>query len=127
MLEPKDAFKVGFLHRCAEAGLSRDEIRDTVKTAQDKLASLLGGVAGPLASAATSIGAPMALLAPPLLGGAAGYALSRATDIDDTDVKDVQDRELLDTYKTESDRLRRQKAVRDFKKSQAQQYRPYYG
>lgn len=130
MLDTRSAFKVGFLACCAEAGLSREEISHVVKTAQDKLASLLGGIGSvlqPVAHAATGIGAPLALLAPPVLGGAAGYALSRATDIDDTDVKEVQDHELLDAYKTETQKLRRQKHVRDFRKNQAKQYRPYYG
>lgn len=129
-LTTNEAFKVGFLTRCAEVGLSQAEIVQAVKTAQDKLASLgsaIGNVVGSVANTATSVGVPTALIAPPVLGGLAGYGLAKATDIDDTDVKEIQDRELLDVYKAETDKLKRQQAVRSFRKNQAQQYRPYYG
>lgn len=118
MLTSREAFKLGFLARCAEEGLSADQIAGRVKAAADKFASFLGGVTGGLGSAAGSVlstGVPLALIAPAALGGVAGYGLSRMTDIDDTDVAEVKNRELLDTYAQETAKLRRQKAVRDYK------------
>lgn len=67
---------------------------------------VLGGVSGPLLS--------LALAAPLIAGGLGGYGLARATDVSDDDVQGVKDKELLDTYKMETNRLHRQKAVRDF-------------
>ncbi len=114
MRTPREAFKVGFLARCAEEGLTADEIAGRVKAAGDKFASLLGGL-GSAAGSVLSTGIPLAIAAPVALGGIAGYGLSRMTDIDDTDVKEIKNNELLDTYAAETAKLRRQKAVRDFK------------
>jgi hypothetical protein len=114
MLTPRDAFKVGFLARCAEEGLSADQITERVKLAADKFAGLMDSITG-LGQSAVSTGLPLAALAPIALGGVAGYGLSRMTDIDDSDVADIKHDELLDTYAAETARAKRQKAVRDFK------------
>lgn len=116
-LTSREAFKVGFLARCAEEGLSADQIADRVKAAGDKFASFLGGL-GSAAGSVLSTGIPLALAAPIALGGVAGYGLSRATDIDDTDVDEIKNNELLDTYSAETAKLRRQQAVRAFKAGQ---------
>lgn len=117
MLTPREAFKVGFLARCAEEGLSPDQIAARVKFAADKFAGLMDAAAG-LGKSVVGTGLPLALLAPVALGGMAGYGLSRATDIDDTDVAEIKNQELLDSYAQETARLKRQKAVRDFKAGQ---------
>jgi hypothetical protein len=39
-----------------------------------------------------------ALAGPAVLGGAAGYGMSRLTDIDDTDVDEIKKREIIDEY-----------------------------
>lgn len=112
-LSDREAFKVGFLARCVEDGLDRDQMLQTVKQAADKLAGFLGDIGG-MASGAFHTAAPLALLAPPALGALAGAGLAKATDIDDADVDDVKDREVIDAYQTEAAKLRRQKAVRDY-------------
>ncbi len=117
MLTPREAFKVGFLARCAEEGLSADEIAGRVKFAADKFAGFLDGAAH-LGGQVLSTGVPIAAIAPVALGGLAGYGLSRMTDIDDTDVDEIKNNELLDTYAQETARLKRQKSVRDFKAGQ---------
>lgn len=117
MLTPRDAFKVGFLARCAEEGLTAPQIADRVKVAADKFASFLGGL-GSATGSVLSTGIPLALAAPVALGGVAGYGLSRMTDIDDTDVDEIKNTELLDTYAAETAKLRRQRAVREFKRGQ---------
>ncbi len=117
MLTPREAFKVGFLARCAEEGLTADQIQARVKYAADKFAGFMDGL-GSAAGSVMSTGIPLAGLAPIALGGVAGYGLSRMTDIDDTDVDEIKNNELLDTYAQETAKLRRQKAVRDFKAGQ---------
>lgn len=121
MLTAREAFKVGFLARCAEEGLSADQIAGRVKLAADKFAGVIDGVIGGATGIGKSVigtGLPIAALAPIALGGLAGYGLSRATDVDDTDVAEIKNQELLDTYAQETARLKRQKAVRDYKASQ---------
>lgn len=123
-MDAHDAFKVGFLARCVEDGLSPEQTLGAIKTAQDKLAGILETLAGivkPVIGAGWNVGVPLALAAPPILGGLAGYGAARLGDIDETDVKAIQEKELLDTYKTETERLRRQKAMRDYRKALALQ------
>ena len=138
MLTSQEAFKVGFMARCIEDGLSMDQIYSLAKTAADRMASAVKlasekqAIVGPLlgalgylggsavnaakgiGSAALGVGLPLALAAPPVLGGIAGAGLAKATDIDDTDVNEIKQRELLDEYKHQTARLRRQRAVRDY-------------
>lgn len=111
----KEAFKIGYLSRCVEDGLSNDEILGSVKTASDKLAGLTDAV-GKLITTVGGIGVPLALAVPPGLGILGGYGLAKATDVDERDVKDLQRQEVLDTYRRESERARRQKALRDYAK-----------
>ncbi len=137
MLTPKQAFVVGFMRRCIDDGLSAAEMEGRVKQAEDLLAGalksaldkgagLLGDVVG-AAGGVASTALPLALAAPPLLGGLAGYTAARMGDIDDTDVDDVRQQELKDTYKLEAEKLRRQKAFRDLQKSRQRSVRGYYG
>lgn len=109
----KDAFTIGFVGRCIERGLTLDEI----KVAGQK-AAILGGLVNGASTAATgavNVAKPLlalGLMAPPILGGVAGYMAGAANDVDDTDVKDVQHSELLDAYDAETQKLRHAKAVR---------------
>lgn len=125
-LSPRESFKVGFLGRCAEAGMTPDQMLGVIKQAQDKLAfvsGLLGGlkdVASGVGGAVTGYGIPLALAAPPVLGGIAGYGLGRLSDIDDTDIDDIKDQEVLDEYKRQTARLLREQKVRDYQKTKKQ-------
>lgn len=121
-LSSREAFKVGFLARCAVLGLSHEETMAAVKQASEKNA-LLGLEAIPgkfldmarsLGSTALGWGIPLALAAPPMVGGLAGYGLAKATDISDKDVEDVKNQEVMDEYKKQTARLRRQRAIRDY-------------
>lgn len=132
----KEAFVLGFIHRCVADGLNAEQISAQVKKAEDvlsaalnhaeKRAGILGDVAGAVGNVATTA-LPLAIAAPPILGGLGGYALARATDIDDTDVEDVKSRELIDTYKVEAEKLRRAKQQRAAKQQQMSRVRGYYG
>lgn len=124
MLTPKEAFKVGFLTRCVEDGLTPDQMLSAVKLAADMfekrafIGSLLGKGVDTAAGAAGSLGrmgAVGALLAPPILGGVAGYGLARATDVDDTDVDAIKNRELVEEYQRQAAKMHRQKMVRQYK------------
>lgn len=120
----REAFKVGFISRCLEAGLTLEQVPGLAKQAADKLASLAGllgtglsktvDLGAGLGNAALGYGLPLALAAPPLLGGMAGYGLAKATDIDDTDIAEIKDRELLDEYKRQTQQLLRRRAGRDY-------------
>lgn len=120
MLSAQDAFKVGFLARCAADGVPHDQILPLVKTAQEKFAGLTDllakgvGLGGKALGAVAGWGVPLAVLAPPALGAAAGYGLARATDIDDTDVDEIKDNELLGEYRRQTDQLNRDSVIRRY-------------
>ncbi len=126
MLAPHEAFKVGFLARCVHDGLTPDQMLDRVKFASDLLekraflGTLLGkgiDLAKGVGGAAMSYGLPLALAAPPILGGAAGYGLAKATDIDDTDVEEIKNRELVEELKRQTGNLKQQKLSRQHRQT----------
>ncbi len=128
MLSDREAFKTGFLARCVEAGLDRNQILTAVKSANDKVAGLLDlpiDAAKGLFHFGTGTLLPAAMIAPPILGGLAGYGLSKATDINDDDVNDVKDREVLNAYRTEAEKLRRQRLLRTSQAARAPARRHY--
>lgn len=133
MLTAKEAFKIGFLAKCAEDGLTPDQMLARVKAAKDAfekrafIGGLLGSAAGAVGGAAKTVagyGIPLALAAPPILGGLAGYGLAKATDVDDTDVDDIKNRELVEEYKRQAAKLQQQAAVRKYKQERSSQGRP---
>lgn len=113
-MQSKDAFTIGFVGRCVERGLTLDQIKQAAEKASS-IGSFLGGAATGLATNAAGLAKPLTyglLAAPPILGGIAGYVAGAANDVDDTDVKDVQHQELLDTIQGETQKLQHAKAVR---------------
>lgn len=126
MLTPREAFKVGFLRRCADSGLSVEETHQAVKQAMEMVKSAVvpqfisdigkdaitapyrAGTAALAGTASTlgNYGLGALLLGPAALGAAGGYGLSRLTDIDDTDVDAIKKRELIDEYYRQIDLLR---------------------
>lgn len=112
MLTAKEAFKVGFLRKCAELGMTEDEIGQTIKSANigvDSVLNAITGVAKPVVEKTLQVGIPAALLAPPIAGGLAGYGASKLTDIDDTDVEELRQRELVDEYRRLTARLKQRR------------------
>lgn len=114
MLDDREKFKVGFLRKCADAGLTIEETHAAVKkatafvkqSAVDVLPDVLQepyrqlmGAGGHVLKGMGDYGLSAALLAPAAAGGLAGYGLSRATDVDDTDVKAIKQQELIDEYR----------------------------
>lgn len=133
-LTPVEAFKVGFLLKCAEDGLTPEQILARVRDMRSGLTkqAVIGGLidraldAGSgIAKSVASYGIPAALIAPPAIGALGGYALSKATDIDDTDVSGIKNQEVVDEYKRQTDRLLRQTAIRAYQQQRAQTGRAF--
>jgi hypothetical protein len=118
MLTEKELFKVGFLRKCADAGLTAEETAEVVKQALHtvKTADLTKLIEAPYQAGLDivsntgkslgNLGLGAALFGPALLGGAAGYGLSRLTDVDDTDVSAIKQQELIDEYRRQTELLR---------------------
>jgi len=118
-LTPREAFKIGFMMRCAEDGLGPAEVQDRIQkiaAALEKQAVLeplsgktvsssLGGLDG-----LARLGLGTAVTVPIGLGLLGGYLLNRAREAE-VDEEDVRTRELIDELKHWSRRAReRQKA-----------------
>lgn len=136
-MNAQDAFKAGFLSRCVENNLGASEMLERIKEAEamlDKVANpldwpgdIVGGawnLAKSVGEKALTYGVPTAILAPPILGGLAGAGLAKATDISDTDVDDIKDKEVIDEYRRQADRLRRVQAVRALQRGPQRSRRP---
>jgi hypothetical protein len=118
MLTEREAFKVGFLRKCADDGLTVGETADLAKTtaAQIKAAGIQDLLMKPYNTAMDVAGHGLQRLGtlgiagliggPALLGGAAGLGLSKLMDSDDTDVKTVKKQELIDEYRRQVRRLK---------------------
>jgi len=125
MLSSRDAFKVGFLSRCVEEGLTLEEAHERVKEAMDKMGGIVGDITSipvkaleagkAVAAPLLSYGLPLAIAAPPILGGVAGYGLAKATDVDDQDPEEVKKQEVADEYRRQTARLLRQRAMREYR------------
>jgi len=117
-MDKRAAFKFAFIARGIELGLTVEQMLANVRQArasQDKTAFDMSSVK-PLVGAA--------LMAPPLVGGAAAYVARQATDADDVDVQDIQRQELTATYQRMARQLQRQRELRRYKQETAGSARP---
>jgi len=121
-MHPKEAFKIGFLARCAEEGASPEETHVRAKVAADWFAKQAFGLKDTVeAVKGVSIPAMLGLGSLPILaGGGAAYFANKATDTDATDIKEIKNKELTDTYRRMADQLRRQRKLRDYKAERKQ-------
>lgn len=119
---PRQAFKSAFLFKCAELGMTLPETEQAAQRALQRVksAGLVADILKPVSAVAATgrdaVGAvlrPAAnygvtglLVGPPALGAMAGYGLSKLTDLDDTDVAAIRDRELIEEYQRQAERLR---------------------
>ena len=125
----RQLFKCAFIARCIDQGITAPgEIAQRAESLckqaaegggnsgilpyflGDALARTLSGIGGAAkdtAEGAWNILGPAAIAAPPVIGGAAGYVLSKARDTTDFDAEEAKKRELIDEYKRQSGRLRR--------------------
>ena len=133
--DPKTAFKLGFLARCAEEGLAGESLDIRVKQAswpvwlaRSAIATGLAGLGGLAyatpkvvhtaatqvlpAAAGLAIGLPSAA---GLLGGSAlGYGAAKTTE-PDISAEDIKNEELAATYRAYAARLRTRKKNHDYK------------
>ncbi len=96
----REAFKFGFLLRCADEGLSPEQTRERVKLAYGLGAAAGLAIKAPLAIAA--LGIPAAALA----GAGAGYVGAKLTD-PPVDPDEAKKQELIAAYRQQADRARR--------------------
>jgi len=143
-MTPRQAFKFGFLLRCADENLSDVQTTDRVKYAMDRLnwdgktmlpidqqvveSTLdawqkqaydpIGGIGkgiGGLASLAKNLGF-WGLLGGAGLGAGGGYLAAKMTD-KDVDLEEMKQQELIAAYKQQAERIRRQMAARSYRPS----------
>lgn len=144
---PQEAFKIGFLARCVEEGLSPEQTHNLAKQAADCFNKQAEGsslipfgsfISNPfkattdtakstidLAKSTVPL-AMMALAAPPAIGGLAAYMSNKATDVDDAAaVEDVKKQELIDTYRRMAQQLNRKQQLRQYKQDRKRTGRVY--
>lgn len=105
-MTPKEAFKIGFLEKCAEDGLSNEQIMQRIQHAKFLMK------VGPLEKTSNFFSGslkamlPLMLLAPPVAGVAGGYGLAKLQD-QKFDADEARRREELAEYRRALERLRR--------------------
>lgn len=98
MITPREAFRIGFLKRCVDDGLTPAETRDRVEKAAaflEKQATgpveLAGGALNKMLGSAMTYG-----IALPVAAGVGGGYLANKLTEDDLDEDDVRKQELID-------------------------------
>lgn len=106
-----EAFKVGFMSRCIDSGLtSAAQMLDAL----EKSALSFPGEKAltDLAGTGLSWAIPALVAGPPILGYAAGRIAGKATDIDETDEEDVKQQELIAEYRRQAAIIRNRARMR---------------
>jgi len=104
MLTVKEAFKVGFMLRCADAGMTGEQASDCAQKAASlltKKAYIGQSVVDNLPGAAVGLG----LALPVMAGAGVGYLASEAAT-PEVDADDVKKRELIDEFRHYARRAR---------------------
>lgn len=120
----KEAFRLGFLTRCAEEGLTGEELRGRIKQAfmvptgyAVPALAVLGGLAlasGQGGSLGTIAGLPSAV---GLAGGAAlGYGAAKLTE-PDISADDIKAQELADTYRVYARKMEAARKARQYRRN----------
>lgn len=108
-MQPREAFKIGFMARCIEEELSHEKTAELMEKAAipviDKLLTVAGKAALPAAA--------LAVATPPSLGGLAAYFNNKAMDTDTTDIEEIKQKELVDSYERMAQQLRQRKKLRE--------------
>lgn len=130
-LSPREQFKFAFLEKCAEHGLSNEEMLEkaenalqlTKKSFDDPLENLknvlsLSALGAGFHGANKAMGGwlPAAMIGTPLIGGALiGRQIAKMQEPNSQDIADIKHNELLDEYNRQADRLRREKQVKSYR------------
>lgn len=102
----KEAFRLGFLARCAEEGLVGDALNERIKQ------SSVGGLLTDLATAGPALAFGVPAAAGLVGGGLVGTGLAKFTEPNISE-DDVKAQELAQTYKVYADRLRAKRKFYD--------------
>ena len=115
-MSPRDAFKFGFLLRCADENLDEAATLERVKRAQALLEGNEKQAAGLLDLGASTLynSALLGLVGAATVGGATGWLGAKATEPDVT-AEDEKTRELTQAYKIQADRARQARARQGFR------------
>lgn len=114
-MQPREAFRLGFLLRCAEEGLTPEQTQvrvmtlDQVTTKQAGWTEWIPGadLVGKGVGLATGLG----LMAPPALGYAGGYLGAKATE-PNIDAEDIKRQEMIQEFRRLALQARRQQKRR---------------
>jgi hypothetical protein len=115
-MQVHEAFKLGFLSRCVEEGMSPEQTHGLSKMAAS-LFSPMGEVNNAVSAAGSIAPYLMAGLAiPPAIGGIAAYFANQAADTEGSrGIENIKRQELQDTYERLAGQLQRQKERQDYK------------
>jgi len=124
MLSPREAFKFGFLLRCADEGLDEAETQQRIKLAslfidnvQDPgIHKQAMGTLGKLLGGSAKLGL-LGMAAGGGLGLAGGYMAGKLTD-KEVDPDDIKQQELIAAYQQEADKIRRNAKLRMYRNQQ---------
>jgi hypothetical protein len=122
-LTEKEAFRLGFLTRCAEEGLTGEDLRGRVKQASVNPADWLlpigaGGLGLYLASRSPVVG-PLVGLVPAAglaAGSALGYGAAKVTE-PNISADDIKAQELADTYRIYAQRARANRQAKKYRQA----------
>lgn len=106
------AFKLGFLTRCAEEGLTGDDLAARL-AAVSVFNAKSAGVVGDVATAAGGI-AGLPIAASLLGGGALGWGAAKLT-APKLDEDEMKNQELVNTYKVMAARARSRRKLREYR------------
>lgn len=115
MLTEAQAFKVGFLSRCAQEGLTPEQTAQRIKRASAwNPLTILGEGASDVAKAGL-----IPAIGGAVVGGAAGVGLANLTRSQNITPKDVHREELLQTYMLLAEQMRQKGLLRKYRKEPA--------
>jgi len=105
----QEAFKIGFLAKCAELGLSASEVEERIKRADAmvKMAKWAANIPGWLTKALL-----LGAVVPPVAGAVGGYTLAQAHDRPYSKEMARKDEELAEYYRA-MDQLQRARRQRE--------------
>jgi enoyl-CoA hydratase/carnithine racemase len=119
-----EAFKLGFLTRCVEEGMTPEQIHTLTKRAFSSVTQNVTDAAKApfdISASALSTGQKAlpylaaAMAIPPSVGGLMAYLKNHATDRGDDLVEEAKQQELTDTYQRMAEQLQRAQQMRKYK------------
>lgn len=114
----KEAYKLGFLFKCAEAGVSPTQLEEAInKTAQlETVGKALEGVSATGKNLALFVGLPLVAGAG-LLGAGSAYLRYAVDDKSNNDIVDLQDAQIIHTLSNLTEQAKqRRKFLADLNK-----------